>query len=271
MTPESDVIEVCELLTKQKELLSRIHHAATELPSKVMAKADLANFLLYHGLHIRELVKAALILMENREPYAVVLLSRPALESAFIMGATMNDPKFGPQRSAFEYEDIARKLELLIKKDVWPRSRRPTPEQCRKKAAEIRKEYNAPALTEKRERDRIEKIERIAEVADLTPLYDDEYRQLSLTVHSNQAGILNAGSGFLVRKGMLAICIAALQASASLCDAFRLRANYNDKIQEHEARLADLMRQPDHLPDDPQDIFGKEPGANGHKRFPGKI
>jgi hypothetical protein len=268
MTPESDVIEVCNLLKEQKKLLGRIHHEATEPPGKVMAIADLVNFLLFHALNIRELAKSALILIENREPYAVVLLARPALESAFNMGAAMNDPKFGPQRVAFEYEDIARKLELLIKKDAWPRSRRPTPEQCRNKADEIRKQYNAPALAEKRDRDRIEKIERIAEVADLTPLYDDEYRQLSLTVHSNQAGILNAGSGFLVRKGMLAICIAALQASASLCDAFRLRANYNDKIQEHEARLADLMRQPDHLPD-PQDIFGKEPGANGHIGFTG--
>jgi hypothetical protein len=107
----------------------------------------------------------------------------------------------------------------------------------------------------------------LAEVAGLTPLYDDEYRQLSLTVHCNQAGILNAGSGFLVRKGMLAICIAALQGSASLCDAFRLRANYNDKLLDHEARLADLLRQPDHLPDDRQDIFGKEPGANGRNEY----
>ena len=270
MNPEADVIEVCNLLKEQKELLGRIHHEATEPPGKVMAIADLVNFLCFHALNIRELAKGALILMDNREPYAVVLLSRPALESAFSMGAAMNDPKFGPQRIAFEYEDIARKLELLIKKEAWPRSRRPTPEQCRKKADEIRKQYNAPALAEKRDRDRIEKIERIAEVADLTPLYDDEYRQLSLTVHSNQAGILNAGSGFLVRKGMLAICIATLQASASLCDAFRLRATFNDKLHEHEARLADLMRQPDHLPD-PQDIFGKVPGSNGHKRFPETI
>jgi hypothetical protein len=192
--------------------------------------------------------------MENHEPYAVALLSRPALESAFNMGAAMNDPKFGPQRIAFEYEEIARKLELLIKKEVWPRSRRPTPEQCLKKAAEIRKQYNAPMPTKRRDRDRIDKIERIAEVADLTPLYDDEYRQLSLTVHSNQAGILNAGSGFLVRKGLLAICIAALQASAALCDAFQLRPIFNDKLLDHEARLADLMRQPDHLPDS-QDFF----------------
>ena len=233
-----------------------------------MAKADLAKFLFYHGLNIRELAKGALILVENREPYAVVLLARPALESALNIVAAMNDLKFGPQRIAYELEDLARKLELLIAKDVWPRSRRPTPEQCRKKAAEIRKEYNAPVLAEKRYRDRIEKIERIAEVADLTPFYDDEYRQLSLTVHSNQAGILNAGSGFLVRKGMLAICSAALLASASLCDAFCLRSIFNDKIQDHEVRLADLMRQPDHLPS-LQDILGKEPGSNGHSGITG--
>lgn len=269
MNPEPDVIEVCDLLKEQKDLLGRIHHEATEPPGKVMAIADLTNFLLFHALHIRELAKGALILMENHEPYAIVLLSRPALESAFNMGAAMNDPKFGPQRLAFEYEEMARKLELLIKKEVWPRSRRPSPEQCLKKADEIRKQYNAPVPTERRDRDRVDKIERIAEVADLSPLYDDEYRQLSLTVHSNQAGILNAGSGFLVRKGMLAICVAALQASASLCDAFRLRATFNDTLLDHEARLADLMRQPDHLPEDPQEIFGEAPSAGGDKRFPG--
>src|SRR5438876_1138654 len=110
MNLEVDVIGVSELLTEQKELLSRIHHAATEPPGKVMAKADLANFLLHHGLHIRELLKAALILMEGREPYAAVLLGRSALESAFNLVAAANDMQFGPQRMAFEMEELVRKI-----------------------------------------------------------------------------------------------------------------------------------------------------------------
>lgn len=262
MNPESDAIEVCTLLTEQKELLWRIHHAATEPPGKVMAKADLANFLLCHGLHIHELAKAALLLMANREPYSVVLLARSALESAFNLVAAKSDPQFGPQRLAHELEEMARKLTFLIEKDAWLASRHPTPDECRQKAEWIRKEYSAPPLAEKRDRDRIANIERIAEVADLKPYYDDDYRQLSLTIHSNQAGILNAGSGYLVRKAMLALCSAALLASATLCDAFNLRTTFNDQLQDHEARLAHLMRQRDYLPC-PQDIFGNMPDGNG--------
>lgn len=258
----SDVIEACDLLSDQKGVLGRIHHDATEPPGKVMPKADLFNFLLYHALNIRELGKGALILMQNRESYGVVLLARPALESGFNMMAAMNDVKFGPQRMAFEMEELGRKLDLLVSKQIWPQSRRPTPDQCRNAAADIRRRYDAPVPPEKRDRDRIDKIERIAEVAELTPFYDDEYRQLSLTVHSNQAGILNAGSGFLIRKGMLALCNASLIACASLCDAFRLRTSYDDKIKEHESRIAKLMRQPECLPDGP-DIFGKNLGENG--------
>ena len=268
MNPDADAKEVCDLLTDQKALLLRIHHAATEPPGKVMAKADLANFLLCHGLHIHEMAKAALLLMETCEPYAVVLLGRSALESAFNLVAAKNDLQFGPQRLAHELEELARKLTFLIEKEAWPVSRRPTPAECRKKADWIRTEYAAPALTEKRDRDRIANIERISEVADLKPYYDDDYRQLSLTVHSNQAGILNAGSGFLVRKGMLALCNAALLASATLCDAFRLRRVFNAELEAHEARLAELMQRPDHLPQSP-DIFGNPAGPADYNQSHG--
>ncbi len=248
MKPEADVIKVCDLLADQRELLRRIHHDATEPPGKVMAKADLANFLLCHGLHIHEMVKAALLLMRSVEPYSVVLLARSALESAFNLVAARNDNQFGPQRMAYELDELARKLSLLIEKQAWPASRHPTPDECRKKAEWIRKEYAVPVLAENRDRVRIANIERIAEVANLLPYYDDDYRQLSLTVHSNQAGILNAGSGFLVRKGLLALCNASLMASAVLCDAFRLRPSFNEKIEEHEGRLSEVMQQPDYLP-----------------------
>ena len=110
-------------------------------------------------------------------------------------------------------------------------------------------------------RDRIKNIERIAEVAEMTPFYDDEYRQLCLTVHSNQAGILNPGSGFMVRKGMLALCSASLMACASLCDAYKLRASYDDKLKDHEAQIGELMRRGECLPDK-QSIDGVGPSAN---------
>jgi hypothetical protein len=245
---DDDVIEVCELLSDQKKLLWRIHHTATEPPGKIMAKADLANFLLCHALHIHEMAKAALVLMQGREPYAVVLLGRAALESAFNLVAAKRDKKFGPQRMAYELEDLARKLALLTEKGVWPKSRHPTPEECRKKADWIRKEYIAPVLSDKRDRVRIEKIEHIAKVAELSPYYDEDYRQLSLTVHSNQSGIINAGSGFLVRKGMLAVCNATMLASATLCDVFHIREEFDATIQGQYGQLKSLMQKPDSPP-----------------------
>lgn len=248
MNPAEDVIAVCQLLTEQKELLWRIHHEATEPPGKVHPKADLACFLLYHGLHIHEMAKAALLLMQSREPYSVVLLARSALESAFNLVAAKTDVKFGPQRMAFEMEELARKLTSLAKHDAWPATRSPTPADCLREAQRIRQSYNVPAPATEAEKRRIKLIEEIAKVADLSPYYEDDYRQLSLTVHSNQAGILNAGSGFLVRKGMIVLCNAALLASATLCDAFRLRAQFDAEVQNHHNWLAALMQQPDFLP-----------------------
>jgi hypothetical protein len=251
MNQENDVIEVCKLLSEQKELLWRIYYAATDPPGKVMEKADLANFFFCHALHIHELAKAALILMDSREPYGVVLLARSAIESAFNLLAAMNDPKFGPQRMAFELEDLARKLEFLGEKGIWPSSRRPTPAECRQDAERIRQQYKTPAPTTQAEKARIEKIEQIARVADLVPFYDDEYRQLCLTVHCNAAGILNAGTGFLVRKGALALCNATFLASQVLTGAFRVKA-FDAELTDHHARLEAVMKNREFLPNPEQ-------------------
>ena len=248
MNKDTDAVEVCALLKEQKELLWLIYHDATDPPGKVMEKADLANFVFYHTLHIHALAKAAVILMENQAPYGVVLLGRSALESAFNLLAAMNDPKFGPQRIAFELEDLARKLEFLAEKGIWPPSRRPTPTECRKDAERIRKQYKAPPPTTNAEKARIEKIEQIARVAELSPFYDDEYRQLCLTVHSNAAGILNAASGFLVRKGALAVCNATFFASQVLTGAFRVKT-FEPQLMDHHARIEALMKKPEFLPD----------------------
>jgi hypothetical protein len=259
------VAQVCALLGEQQELLWRIHHAATDPPGKVTARADLENFFLWHGLHIREMAKNALVLMRNREPYGVALLARSALEGAFNLVAAKKDSQFGPQRMAFEREDLARKLKLLAKANGWPNSRHPKPDDCLRDAERIRRDYHAPSPTNQADRNRIEKIEEIARVAKMSPYYDHDYRQLCLPVHANQAGILNAASGFLVQKAMLALCSAALLASATLCDKFRLRAKFDHELQDHNTRLAQLMQQPDYLLQ-AHNIFGNSTGPNPSKR-----
>jgi hypothetical protein len=244
---QTDIIEACDLLIHQTEILRLIHHVATDPPGKPNPKADLANFLFCNALHIREMGKAALTLMGNQNPYAVVLLGRAALESAFSIVAAVKDKGFGPQRLAFEMEDLAKKLELMIEKGDWPTSRRPTPDECRKAADRIRREYSAPALSHRRDIDRITKIEQIAKTAGLSPYYDDDYRQLSLTVHGNQAGVLNAGSGFLVRKGMLAICTSTFLACEVLTTAFKIKS-FDAELKDHHSRLDALMQKADFLP-----------------------
>jgi hypothetical protein len=259
MKPDADATEVCALLSEQKELLWRIYHDATEPPGKVTTKPELANFLLFHALHIHAMAKAGLLLMENREPYAVVLLGRSALECMFNLAAAVQDRHFGPQRMALEHEQLARKLKLLLDKGAWLATRRPTPADCLKEAARIRRDYSAPIPPQKRDRDRIENIERIAETAGLSPFYDDDYRQLSLAAHGNQAGVLNSASGFLVRKGALALCNAASVASHVLCGTHGLKA-FDTVLAKHQSRLEALMQKPDFLPQKP-DIFGNPAGA----------
>jgi hypothetical protein len=250
-TGDRDAIEVCALLNEQQELLWRIYHDATEPPGKVMEKADLANFLFYHALHIRELAKTAVLLMESGRPYAVVLLGRSALESMFNLTAAVQDRQFGPQRIAFEYEEQARKLKFLLEKGAWLASRRPTPDECLREAERIRRDYAVAAPQNRHERNQIDKIERIAERAGLTPYYDDDYRFLSLTVHANQAGILNAMTGFLSRKAMIALCHATYLACQVLSGVFAIKT-YDAELVEHEQRMTQLTKKPDHLPLDPK-------------------
>ncbi len=234
------------LLTGQKDLLWRVYCAATEPPGKVMPNADLVNFFLFHSLHIHEMAKSAILLMENHGPYAVVLVSRSALESAFNLLAGVRNKEFGPQRMAYELEDLARKLERLTAKGIWPVSRHPTPMECRTKAEWIRKEYNAPKPV-KGDLDKIKKIEEIARTADLSIFYDDDYGQLSLTVHANQAGILNAATGFLARKAMVALCHSTIYACYVLCGVHGLK-EFDAELKEHAMRLAELTKKPDFLP-----------------------
>ncbi|MEN9573417.1 MAG: hypothetical protein RL514_1272 [Verrucomicrobiota bacterium] len=163
MNQEADAIEVCALLTDQKEVLWRIHHTATEPPGKLNAKADLANFLLCHALHVHEMAKAALVLMQNREPYGVAILGRSALESAFNLVASMKDRQFGPQRIALELEDLAWKLKLLLERGTWVASRRPTPEDCNREANRVRAAYSAPKPTDREDLNRIERIKSLFE------------------------------------------------------------------------------------------------------------
>lgn len=247
MNPDADAKEVCDLLSEQKELLWRIHYAATEPPGKISEKADLANFLFTNALHIHEMSRAALLLMEARQPYAMTLLGRSALESMFNLVAAVEDRSFGPQRIAHELEELARKLKFLLQKQAWSSTWRPTPEDCLNEAARIRKHYNAPAPTERRDRDRIDKVELIAKAAGLNPYYDDDYRQLSLSVHSNQAGIINSASGYLIRKGMLAICSSTFMASQVLTGAFRL-TSFDSELATHQSRLETLINKPQFLP-----------------------
>jgi hypothetical protein len=251
---ESDAAEACQLLPDQRELLRQIIHDATEPSDKNIVKPELANFLLHHSLHVYEMAKSGLLLMEKREPYAVVLIGRSALESMFNLAAASQDREFGPQRIALEFEQLAKKLSLLIDKNVWPATRRPTPTEYLDEAARIRRTYSAPKPSQPRDRERVQNIERIAEVAGLSPYYDDDYRLLSLTVHGNQAGILNAGSGFLVRKGMLALSNATFLASLFLSRAHRLKA-HDELLENHKNRLEMLMKRPDVL-SRPEDFFG---------------
>jgi hypothetical protein len=240
--------DLCLLLEDQAALLPRAYEMATQAVPKVVAKADLINFYWHLALHIQALARAALSLMESRQPYAVPLLARSAMESAFVLVAGHRDEAFGPQRMAYELEDLARKLDLMLTDKARDPSQRPTPQECRDAAERIRREYNAPAPPTRGERDRIAKIERVAAVAGLEAFYDDEYRQLSLPVHANLAGIVNAGSGFLVCKGMVVLCNAVHFATSVLCNQFRLGPPLETDMRALFVRMEALMKQPQFLP-----------------------
>lgn len=260
--PESqDAPEAAALLADQADLLWEVFLAATDPPGRVSQTADLQNFFLRHALHIWGMARSAVDLMHCGQPYAVPVLARSALESAFSLVAAAKKRAFGPQRMAYELEELARKIELLIRRGGWTSGHRPTPEECRREAEKIRQEYTAPCPTTDGERHRIAKIDRIAQVAEMSDFYDNDYRWLSLTVHSNQAGILNSISGFLARKGVLALSNAAYFAAVITARAFGVQQQFDARLQDQHGRMEALMRRPDLLPRVPKGPDGPSTGA----------
>lgn len=244
---DSSASTLCALIQEQLEVLWAIYLEATEPPGKITAKADVANFLLLNAIHIHQMARSAMTLMENGQPYSVVILARSALESMFNLRASVADSNFGPQRLAHEMDELARKLRCLAENDLWPQTRHPTAEDCKSEAARIRSLYNLPVLAKRSEIDRIDKVERIAQVADLSPYYDDDYRHLSLAVHGNQAGIINAAHGFLVKKALLALSNALFIGANVLAGVFRVK-KFDEKLDSHRHEMERLMLTPDFLP-----------------------
>jgi hypothetical protein len=139
MTPQeeaADVRALFALIEDQTKTLSEAYLAATEPNRRIHDKADVANFILYHALHIAEMAKAALMLLASSEPYSIPILARSALESAFNLVAAGRDPAFGPQRIALELEDFAKKIVLLEEKGLWE-FRHPTPDECREAVTDM--------------------------------------------------------------------------------------------------------------------------------------
>jgi len=98
------------------------------------------------------------------------------------------------------------------------------------------------------ERKKWKQIEQIAALAELSPYYDDDYRFLSLLVHGNQTGILNSGTGFLTRKGLLALSNAMFFASINLSSVFRMSAKFAPELTAQRGRMEAMMQRPDQLP-----------------------
>jgi hypothetical protein len=243
----NDAAECLALLTDQKRLLKQLLADVKDRLPEAEHKSEFAMFLLTHGWNVYEMAKGAVLLMEAGEPYTTVVLARSALESAFNMLAASNNAAFGGQKMAQELDELADKIEFFTKAGCWHASRKPTPEDCRKEAKRVLAKYKV-------ERKKWKQIEQIAAIADLSPYYDDDYRFLSLVVHANQTGILNSGTGFLTRKGLLALANAMFVASSNLSSIFCLRAKYDAELDTHQSRMQTMMQKPDLLPrlDDPQ-------------------
>jgi hypothetical protein len=237
----NDAAECLTLLADQKSLLKQLLADVKDHLPEAEHKSELAMFLLTHGWNVYEMAKAAVLLMGAGEPYATVALARSALESAFNMLAASNNSAFGGQKMVQELDELADKIEFFTKAGCWHTSRKPTPEDCRKEAERILVKYNV-------QRKKWKQIEQIAALAKLSPHYDDDYRFLSLLVHANQSGILNSGTGFLTRKGLLALSNAIFYASSNLSSLFRLRAKYEPEINAHQSRMEAMMQRPDLLP-----------------------
>ena len=243
----NDAPECLALLADQKRLLKELLADVKDRLTETEPKSELAMFLLTHGWNVYEMAKATVLLMEAGEPYATVVLARSALESVFNMLAASNNSTFGGQKMAQELDELADKIELFTKVGCWHSSRKPTPEDCRKEAERILAKYKV-------QRKKWKQIEQVAALAQLSPYYDDDYRFLSLLVHANQTGILNSGTGFLTRKGLLALSNAMFCASSNLSSVFLLRAKFDPEITAHQSRMQAMMQRQDLLPrlDDPQ-------------------
>jgi hypothetical protein len=237
----NDAAECLTLLADQKRLLKQVLADIKNRLPEAEPKSELAMFLLTHGWNVYEMAKAAVLLMEAGEPYATVALARLALESAFNMLAASNNSAFGPQKMAQELNELADKIEFFTKAGCWNTTRKPTPEDCRKEAERILAKYKV-------ERKKWKQIEQIAALAKLSPYYNDDYRFLSLPVHANQTGILNSGTGFLTRKGLLALSNAMFFASSNLSSVFRMRAKFDPEITAQQGQIVAMMQRPDLLP-----------------------
>ena len=243
-----DATEACALLADQTALLLEVYDAATEPPARQTPAADLCHFLLRHGLHVWAMGNSALTLMDSKDAYPIPLLARSALESAFYLVAAAADRSFGPQRMAFEMEELGRKLRQLIKLGAWTLTRHPTPEECAQAARGIRGRYGVAPPGDRAGENRISNIEQVARAAGLSPYYDDDYRWLSLFTHGNQAGIENSISGFLPKKAMQALCSASSVAGACLSKAFGVYERFSARLDEHHARVQAFLRVQDLLP-----------------------
>lgn len=238
----NDAPECLRIVTDQTGLLKKIideSHKRLE-SDRYEPFHDVAMFIIAHGWNIYEMAKASIRLMEKQEPFAIVVLARAALESTFNLVAATSCKEFGPQKIAFESEELAAKIELLIAKQAWIPSREPKPTQCRDAAIRILKKYKLPSKEWKQ-------TEQIAQRAGLSPYYDDDYRFLSMGVHGNQFGIWNTGSGFLVRKGLLSVSNSLYFAGVGIANAFGTRDCFDPALQALRVQMEDLMRKPDFI------------------------
>lgn len=232
-----DAGELVELLLEQTATLKAIYWDCTETPGQYAKVGEITTFILMQAFNIQELAAAATTLIRAHRPFATVVLARSALEGLFCLAASCKDPNFAVQRLSYELDDLAAKLKLLIKLDVWSESWQPTPQGCIDAAATVRSKYGVEAKPWKQ-------IEQVAAKAELSVFYDDEYRLLSLGVHSNYAGILNAGSGYLVRKGLLGISVSVHLASSSIANAFKVSEKHRETLTRQRERMEILLKRP---------------------------
>jgi Family of unknown function (DUF5677) len=226
-----DADECLALLKEQRDLLQRM---LSKYEDVVGGKnPELVLFFFLHSWNIFEMAKAAILLMEGQEPFAVAVVARSALESAFNIRAATRNPTFAIQKVAYEYEEIAKKKKLFIRKGVWKKSRGASPEHLRKAAAELRRKHSV--LPEE-----FKQVEKIAQLAGLTPYYESDYRLLCMHAHANQAGIADSGEGLLCRVGLLAISNSLYVAGVALGWV----GDFKTELSGLKGRMETLMKKP---------------------------